>query len=266
MARTLIALTLGMALLIPAPLWALKLEDRVEVLEKRLVDLERMGLDQKTEFQAKEKEWAKKAEALQKSNKEFFKALDQLKEDFAQVNRGSEQDDLASRKLQAKLEELEQKLNAQGVELFELKEMIKAQAQAQEAAAAKPPQEAPADPAFEKGLKEFKEKNYAAAQAGLLAYAKASPNQPQAPEALYYGAFSAFLLKDYKTANPAFDDLIRLYPDSPRVPNARWQLALGLLAAKDPGSAKAQLTILAQQTQDQKLAEKAKKKLKTLKK
>src|SRR3989339_1772574 len=112
MARTLIALTLGLVLLFPAPLWALKLEDRMEVLEKRLVDLERLGLEQKTELLDKTKELAKKAEAQQKSNKEFYKALDQLKEDFAQVNRGAEQDDLAARKLQAKLEELEQKLNA----------------------------------------------------------------------------------------------------------------------------------------------------------
>jgi len=51
-----------------------------------------------------------------------------------------------------------------------------------------------------------------------------------------------------------------------RLLTARWQLALGLLAAKDPGAAKAQLAILAKQTTDPKLAEKAKKKLKTLKK
>ncbi|OGG99750.1 MAG: hypothetical protein A2600_02270 [Candidatus Lambdaproteobacteria bacterium RIFOXYD1_FULL_56_27] len=265
MARTLIALTLGLVLLFPAPLWALKLEDRMEVLEKRLVDLERLGLEQKTELLDKTKELAKKAEAQQKSNKEFYKALDQLKEDFAQVNRGAEQDDLAARKLQAKLEELEQKLNAQGVELFELKELIKAQTQAQEASATQA-QVAKSEAVFEQGLQDFKDKKYAAAQEGLLDFAKKSPNQPLAPEALYYGAFSAFLLKDYKTANPAFDDLIRLYPESPRLLTARWQLALGLLAAKDPGAAKAQLAILAKQTTDPKLAEKAKKKLKTLKK
>lgn len=257
MAPLLTALLLALAWVPSA--WALSASEKVELVEKRMVDLERVQNDQRKDFEAfKEKIEARLAQ-LQEAQKGFYSELDELRQDQRAITEEAERGQLSGRTLTAKIEELERKIEAQSVELFELKEILKTQA-------GKLAAEDRAE-AFEEAMKVFKAGNWPKAQDQLLSLAAQAKDPDLAKEALYYGSFAAHVRKDWKAANQGFSDLLRLYPDSDRVPASTWRLALGLIAAGDPGAAKPLLKKLAaSKEKDQaKLAAKARAKLKQLK-
>ncbi|MDT8446831.1 MAG: hypothetical protein RRB13_08040 [bacterium] len=255
MARLLI---LSLFIFWTVPSWAVSLADRVGVVEQRMVDLERVQNDQAKDAKEFRADAKARLDQLQAANKGFFSELDALREDLKAIAAEGERDQQGNRQLKEQLAQLEAKLDAQAVELFELKELI--QAQAAEVALGNQTE------AFDEAMKVFKAGNWPKAQDQMLAISKAAKDPELAKESLYYGSFAAHVAKDWKTANAGFSDLIRQYPKSNRVPVSRWRLALGLIEAGDPKAAKKQLkSLIADKSKENaKLAAKAAAKLKQL--
>jgi len=243
----------------PLSAFGVSLKDRVEVLEQRVVDFERLQQEQSKAVDRRLKKAEKKAEQLLKGYRGFFDELESFRDDLRQIGGTSEEVEHGKRQLSLQFAELERKLEAQGVEIFELKELIKAQEKAPSLSSAE------ADKQFAVGMKHFKKKRWTKAQVALLKLAGQTDNPKVASEALYYGSFAAVIQKKWAVSNPGFSDLISLYPKSRRVLDARWQLASGLIAQGKTSAGKTQLKLLSKQKTNKKLARKAKAKLKQLK-
>jgi len=243
------------------PVHAVNLKGRVDIIEQRVVDFERLQQEQSTSANKRIKAIEKQSAQLLRGYRGFFDELEAFREDLRQIGGTSEEVEHGKRQLSLKLEELEKKLEAQGIELFELKELLKAQGE--EKTPGLSGKEAKRK--FTQAMALFKKKQWAKAKDSFNEIAKHSEDTDMASEALYYGSYAAFVNKNWKAANAGFSDLVSLYPQSKRRLSSRWRLALGLLSDGQTRNGKTQLKILSKQKTNKTLAKKAKAKLKQLK-
>ncbi|OGG96178.1 MAG: hypothetical protein A2527_04565 [Candidatus Lambdaproteobacteria bacterium RIFOXYD2_FULL_50_16] len=254
------SIVFGVILFLLAPsLWALSLDDRLKVAEQRLVDLERLYLEEKRKNTEVQTELQKRITSLQAANRGFLEEVESLKKDLSQVGQDSELGQQGTRRVQAKLEELEQAQAAHTLELFELKEMIKAQREASEAAVLAE------DRGFAEAQAAFGAKQYQRTAELALGLYKKAPKSPLADDALFMAGYAKFLAEAYGEANGHFSELIKLYPDSPKLIEAHWRLSLGLEKLGESEAALVHLQLVISQTQNPELAALATPKLAAIK-
>jgi tol-pal system protein YbgF len=151
----------------------------------------------------------------------------------------------------------------------------KSSAKANAAVAAVPapvpvPKTAEADPAeeaktYDAAFNQFRGGNYQGALTAFQAFNQAYPKSPLAASAQYWIGNSHFNLKDYKSAISSQQELISQYPKSPKVPDALLNIATCQQNMGDAGTAKKTLEDLLARYPLSDAAEKAKRRLETMK-
>jgi tol-pal system protein YbgF len=130
------------------------------------------------------------------------------------------------------------------------------------AAAADPAQE---NRAYEAAFELFRTGNYQGAISGFQNFLKAYPRSPLAPSAQYWVGNGYYALKDYKAAIASQQQLIAAYPESPKIPDAWLNIASSQLDLGETAAAKKTLKDLAAKYPASEAAEKAKRRLASLK-
>lgn len=137
-------------------------------------------------------------------------------------------------------------------------------------AVAPPVQAAPADPvaegkAYDAAFNLRKAGNYQGAIAAFQEFVQAYPKSPLAPGAQYWIGNSHFDLKDFKSAIASQQTLISQYPKSPKVPDAMLNIASCQQNLGDADAARKSLEELVAKYPVSDAADKAKKRLATMK-
>jgi len=139
------------------------------------------------------------------------------------------------------------------------------------AAAGTPPAQAASAPqtaetgAYEAAQNQRRIGNYPGAIAAFQNFIVQYPKSPLAPRAQYWIGDSYYNLRDFKSAMAAQQKLIATYPDSPSVPDALLNLASSQLELGDTAGAKKTMDGLVARYPVSEAAEKAKRRLATLK-
>lgn len=136
--------------------------------------------------------------------------------------------------------------------------------------AAAPVQTAPADPvaegkAYDAAFNLRKAGNYQGAIAAFQEFVQTYPKSPLAPGAQYWIGNSHFDLKDFKSAIASQQTLISQYPKSPKVPDAMLNIASCQQNLGDTDAARKSLEELVAKYPVSDAADKAKKRLATMK-
>jgi tol-pal system protein YbgF len=128
---------------------------------------------------------------------------------------------------------------------------------------------APLDPvaeqrAYESAFNLFRQANYPAAIAAFNNFAKTYPQSPLAPSALYWVGNAYYAMGDFKNAIAAEQRMIAAYPTAQKVPDALLVIASSQQELKDTAAAKKTLEELVQKYPLTEAAEKAKRRLASL--
>jgi len=201
----------------------LQIDNKLDVLERRIVSLERQDLASIKEFRKENEEYKRSLSLqisdLQESLKGFIETLDLMKQE---MESNANKQNAVNEKLEingSKIDELQKRLGDQLIELNKIKGFFKASIEADLDSS----QELPAVLAEAMGF--FKEKRFEESSKLFISFRENFPQSKYVDDALFYIAYGHFLRGEMEKASLYFFELIRQFPDSNRHVEAKWWLA-----------------------------------------
>ncbi|MCG8338938.1 MAG: tetratricopeptide repeat protein [Proteobacteria bacterium] len=207
------------------------LQDKMEILEARVVALEKQELktlaDLRGEVAEYKREINEKLNNFRKAQQFFIDELDTIKNDLELATNDNEQTQRTLRRNASRINKLNKRMGDQVIALQELQKFFETSIDS----AAEDKDKEQAD--FEVAFKSFKARRFKKADQQFKDFRKNHPKSDLADDSLYFIAYMAFLRGDYNTSSLRLFELLKQYPKSNKKYDAKWWLGVSLERSGD---------------------------------
>ncbi len=208
-----------------------QLQNKIDILEKRVVALEQQKLKTLADLREEVDEFKKKSatdlQNFRKSQQFFIDELNKIKEDLKIITNDNEFNQRNIRRNASRIEKLNKRLGDQVIALQELQKFFKSGIDVPVTTVRKEKVE------FETAFDHYKNKRFKKAEEEFRKYRKAHPKSDLVDDSLYFIAYMKFLQGDYNASSLRFFELLKQYPKSNRRDDARWWLGVSLERSGD---------------------------------
>ncbi len=207
------------------------LQDKMEILEARVVALEKQELktlaDLRSEVAEYKKEINERLNNFRKAQQFFIDELNTIKNDLELATNDNEQTQRTLRRNASRINKLNKRMGDQVIALQELQKFFESSIDI----AAEDKDKEQAD--FEVAFNSFKARSFKKADQHFKSFRRNHPKSDLADDSLYFIAYMAFLRGDYNTSSLRLFELLKQYPKSNKIHDAKWWLGVSLERSGD---------------------------------
>ncbi len=209
----------------------LETQSKLEILEKRIVALERQKYkalaDLRSETTTFQKKILREIENFRKSQRFFIEELNKIKNDIQLVTNDNERSQFLVRRNTRRIGNLQKNLGDQVIALDEMRQFFNDSVDSDSESSNKQ------QSAFRNAVMLYKSKKFKEAKEKFNAFRAEYPDSDLVDDSLYFVGYIHFMEGTYNKATLRFYELLNQFPKSNRINDAKWWLAVALQRSGD---------------------------------